>query len=296
MTILEDTATVQETPEQAAAPADAAPEAEQATEQAATPPAAPKETPFDWRKAIAGSDEKIAKQVSRYNSAEDFGKAYIELQKKLSSGEHKKPLGADATPEQIQEYRKLNGIPETPDGYALPEDISFGEADQPAVKGFLEAVHGANASPATVNAALKYYHKLQEEAATAQYEADKMAKQTAEDELRTKWGGEYRENVNRINGLLDSSFPQDVLDTFKNARLGDGTPLFSNAKVLETFASLARDLNPVGSTISGKGMDNIEAINDRINELEKKMGTREWYNSPERAEHRKLLELQEKYK
>lgn len=252
--------------------------------------------PTDWRKDMAGDDEKLAKLLSRYSTAKDFAKAHHELFKKVSAGELKKPLTKDATPEQVAEWRKANGIPETPDQYALPEGVTFGEEDMPGIKGFLEEVHKTNASPETVTAALGFYHKLQQEAAQARYQADKDARVAAEDTLHAEWGTDYRENLNYVNNFIAANIPAEQAEAFRNARLGDGSPLFSNAAMLKAFAQVARELNPVASTVSGKGMDNAAAIDDRIKELEKKMGSPEWYNSPEREQHRQLLALKERYK
>ena len=77
----------------------------------------------DWRTRLAGGDEKELKRLSRFASEADVYKAYRELEKKKSSGELKQALSKDATPEQIAEWRKENGIPETPDKYDLTFEV-----------------------------------------------------------------------------------------------------------------------------------------------------------------------------
>src|SRR3546814_3644725 len=51
-----------------------------------------------------------------------------------------------ATPEQIAEWRKEQGIPEKPEDYDLKFDngLVIGEADKPLVAEFLKASHATN--------------------------------------------------------------------------------------------------------------------------------------------------------
>src|SRR3546814_8159770 len=76
------------------------------------------------------------------------------LEQKLSSGEFKKAIGPDATPEQIAEWRKEQGIPEKPEDYDLKFDngLVIGEADKPLVAEFLKASHATNVTPAQAKA------------------------------------------------------------------------------------------------------------------------------------------------
>src|SRR5580765_7475618 len=79
--------------------------------------------PADWRKNIAGDDEKELAQASRYASPADIWKKARALEQRLSSGELRPVLTKDAKPEEITAYRKAHGIPEAPDKYDLGKDV-----------------------------------------------------------------------------------------------------------------------------------------------------------------------------
>ena len=288
-----------------AAPAPAAP----ATPPEAPAPAAPatdaKATPelwgADWREKASGDDEKTLKLLSRYNSPGDLAKAHAELHKKLSSGEHKKAPTADSTPEQVAEYRKSLGIPETPEGYfeKLPEGLVLGNDDKKDLSEFVKAMHGKNVAPDVMSSALAVYHKAKQDAAQARYEFDSNAKEVAEDTLRQEWGPEYRDNVNRINNMLAGQMPESVREAFLGARLGDenGTHMFSHPEVVKAFAQLARELNPLPRTMSsGTGMDNLADIKTQKANLEKRMGTPAWFKDlAAQKQYMALLEAEKRY-
>jgi hypothetical protein len=69
--------------------------------------------------------------------------AHLSLQQQLSSGEYVKRLPKDAKPEQVAEWRKNNGIPESPEKYDfnLPDGLVMGEADLNVARKFLKK-HG----------------------------------------------------------------------------------------------------------------------------------------------------------
>src|SRR5688572_16811028 len=132
----------------------------------------------NWRQELAGDDAKALKALERIPSQKDLLKSWLEQRALISSGKHAKAPGADATPEQLKEYREANGIPETHDGYykALPEGVTFGEDDKPGVEGFLKDMHGMNVPPAIVSKALERYVAVQEEGAIARSELDDKLK------------------------------------------------------------------------------------------------------------------------
>lgn len=255
----------------------------------------------DWREKVAGGDEKLQKLLSRYSSPGDLVKAHTELQKKLSAGEHKKPPTADSTPEQVAEYRKSMGIPETPEGYfdKLPEGLVLGNDDKKDLGDFVKAMHEKNVPPDAMASALSVYHKAKQDTAQARYEFDRQARDTTEDALHQEWGQEYRDNINRINNLFAGHLPDTIREAFLGARLGDdnGTHLFSSPEVVKAFAQIARELNPLPRTMSsGTGMDNLASIKEQIANLEKRMGTPAWFkDTAAQKQYMELLEAQKRY-
>lgn len=257
----------------------------------------------DWRDLMAGGDEKERKRLDRFRSPVDVYKSNRELEKKLSSGDVKAKLAADATPEQIAAWRKDNGIPEKPDGYLekLPSGLVIGDDDKPMLEGYLAEVHGANASPEVVAKTLDWYYRQQDVAAAAQADADKAFKQSAEDALRAEWGAEYRGNVNSIMSFLDAAPPTDDGSPLKGllmgARLSDGTLLGNNPTALKWLASLAQEANPAGFVAPSAGTSQADSVAAEIAKIEGIMRTdRRAYDKDEKmqARLRDLYDAQEK--
>lgn len=234
--------------------------------------------PEDWRTQLAG--EKSDKQLDRFAAPKDVYNAWKALQGRLSSGELKSTLPKDAKPEEVTKWRAENGIPEKHSEYKMPEGLAIGEADKPLIDLFLQDMHGKNASPDVVQAAVQSYYKIQEAQASKIAEADVSHKQEMEDSLRAEWGGEYRGNINGIKSMLESA-PGGIADKILSARMGDGRAIANDPEVLRWLASTARELNPMATVVPAGG-DQMGAITDEIASIEKLMGNRqsEYWKGP----------------
>lgn len=254
--------------------------------------------PEDWRDQMAGGDEKMLAALKRFNTPADFAKSYSSLNAKLSSGEYKKPLGDDATAEEIAAFRKDAGIPEASEGYldGLPDGIVFGDDDQAVLQPFLEDMHGQNASPAMVQSALNAYHSAQAHQVELIQDRDLQIQSDTEDVLRKEWGVDYRQNIAASENFLTKFFPADVIADLNSARLGDETmtPIMSSPHMVKAFAQLGRQLNPNNTVTNGSGLD-AKSINDQINDIEtKEIGKGNWYKDESRQkEYRALLNLRD---
>lgn len=273
-----------------------------ATETGAEPKTtAPATWPDDWRQKLGGEDEKTLKRLARFDSPGAVWKSYQALEQKLSSGEVKRAApAADAKPEEVAAWRKENGIPETVDGYLekLPNGLVIGEADKELVKVFMADMHGQNAAPAVVHAALQSYYKVQEVVQAEQAEADAAANKAGEDELRVAWGGDYRRNLNAVVGWIKTSFG-DAADQVMAARLPDGTPLASNPAIIRGMLATAMDVNPAATVVPGAGASAGKGIEERIDEINTMMRTnRREYDRSEKiqAEYRQLIDARERQK
>ena len=281
---------------EAESPADNAPPAADAASPAAdaeTPADVPGDWPADWRSKFS-PDGKHTKTLDRFASPNAVFESYMALRQKVDSGELKavSPYPGDGTPEQQAEWRKAHGIPDSAEGYSLsfPDGLVIGEADKPFVDNFLQAAHGANATPEQVNGILHWYYTEQENAAAQQEQADAEYLQQSEDTLRAEWGQEYRTNINIIKGLV-GTLPESVRDLFMNARLGDGHALLNHPDMARWLAHTARTVNPVASVVPGAGANMASAIEDEITSIEKVMREdRAAYNRDEKMQAR-LREL-----
>ncbi len=236
--------------------------------------------PEDWRQRLSAKDEKALAQLERFASPLAVFESYQELRKQLSSGAYRKVLGKDAKPEEIAEWRKANGIPETPDKYdlSLEDGTVIGEADKPLVMKFVENMHGKNATPDQVKAGVKAYFDIRKEAVAKQEETDAAQMVETEETLRAEYGGEYRANVNAAKAFLQSA-PGGIADKVLGARQPDGKMMANDPDVLRWLVGMARELNPVG-TVVPPGGDQTKAISTRLSEIRSMMYLPSGENNP----------------
>jgi hypothetical protein len=255
----------------------------------------------DWRTNYAGDDEKLQKRLERYASPKAALDALVAAQNKISSGELKSALPADASDEEKANWRTENGIPESASDYevSLPDGFVVGEADQPIVDSFLEAAHGSNLHPSQVNDALAWYFNHQETQAAELEAQDSQARQAGEDALHAEWGTDYRKNLQMANNLLESA-PEGLKDQIMGARLADGTPLGNNPEALNWLVDMSRQINPMATVVPGSGTNAVQAVESELADIKSLMGDRtsEYWKGPKaetmQARYRELTSALQK--
>lgn len=146
----------------------------------------------DWRAAI--DDTRLRGFAERFASPGEAVRSAFELRQKLSTS--LTPPGPDARPEQVVEFRRRLGVPDSPAGYdvALPEGLPANllpdEAVQAKIDGFLQAIHGAGASQEVAATAVDWYYGYLAEGLAQQARQQVEAREAATAELRRTWGGE----------------------------------------------------------------------------------------------------------
>jgi hypothetical protein len=254
--------------------------------------------PEDWRKQMAGGDEKMLKQLERFSSPADVHTAWRSLQGRLSAGELKSQLPKDAKPEDIAKFRQENGIPEKHDGYAMPDGLVIGDPDKPLVDGFLQRMHAKHASPELVKEAMEWWRETREAEIAGLGEADLAHQAEVQDELRPEWGAEYRGNVNAIKSMLETA-PGEIGQKIMSARMPDGRAVMNDPAVLRWLATTARELNPVAAVVPAGG-NQMQAIDDEIASIKGLMGDKssKYWKGPEaekmQARYRELISAKER--
>ena len=228
--------------------------------------------PEDWRKRVAGDDEKLLKKAERFASPAEIFKSLTEAEKRISQGFKPVELTDKATPEEIIEYRKQQGIPEEWTKYEseIGNGVVWGDEDKPVIDSFLEYAHQANFPQATVTKALTWYQNLQEAQAAMTEEADTEHKTNAMVELKEEWGGDYRANLNAIKGSFNA-VDSKLFDSLFNSRGSDGVLLGNNPAVVKAFAQLARQANPVAMIAPGTVEESTKSIDHEIEDINSKM-------------------------
>lgn len=229
--------------------------------------------PDDWRQRIAGEDKSALKTLERLNDPKALFDKVKNLEKKLNekTSAPQRP-GKDAKPEEVAEYRKALGIPETPDGYLADLKLDggkvLGDADKPIAESFAAALHEVDAPPAAVAKAVDWYFQHMEKVATAEAEADDAFKAENITTLKEDWGPvDFKRNINAIDTLFTDA-PSEVKDLLLGGRTADGKRLGDDARVIRFLAKLATEINPA-ATVVPQGGDVTKAMTTRIAEIEK---------------------------
>lgn len=258
---------------------------------------AAKPQPFDWRREAAKAgdkeDENIAKALARYNDLPSAAKALVEAQNKIRSGELAKPLPANATDEQVKEWRTANSIPLEPKGYfeKLPDGLVIGKEDQPIFDKYAALWHKHNLPPAAAHEMTKAYYEDLANVKKQEADVDRADALKTITELRAKMGNDYDTNSRILDNWLEG-FPGDLQARFRDATLGDGTRLLNDAAMVEILMTTARQLNPAAHLLPAGGEGNITNIETELANIKKMMGN---YNS-DYHKGPKSAGLQKRYK
>ena len=253
--------------------------------------------PDDWRLQMAGGDEKLAKQLDRYQNPGDVSKALLAAQQRIRSGEYKRaapPEGADEA--AMKAWREEQGIPATPDAYSFqyegkPLDMStLDEGAKAGVQKLQQTFHKLNLNQdqaAELSNVLVSFGEQQAEQ-TAAMDAEHF--DASDDHLRSAWGSDYKVNLKANWHYMEQTFGKDVVNALLEARLPDGMKLANAPWFNEGLNRAARSM---GGDRMVEGSSEAKGVDSRIAEIEaimkKDMG--EYLSTPGMAdEYRQLLE------
>jgi hypothetical protein len=180
-----------------------------------------------------------------------------------------KPPGPDAKPEEVAAWKKLIGVPDTPDAYGLkkpdqlPEGVEWNEED---VKGFQTLAHEIGLTPAQVQKLTEY-----DLARAGKMTASGKEKLTAfvneqRDTLKKEWGDSFSNNVERA--LMAAQLLG--LDP-KDPEIGNSAKMI---KALHSAAALIREDKFVSSNKVGLGLTGADQAEDI-----RRNPNNPWYNA-----------------
>jgi len=241
----------------------------------------------NWREEMAGGDDDVAKAISRYGSPKGVARALREAQTTISSG-LKRPAKPDGKDEKaLAEWRKAEGIPDDPTGYKLPETVQkrLTDEDKPILSSFTEFAHAKGARPDVVEIGTEWYIDMMDTLQAKQSEADKVAAEEAEDTLRKDWAhGEFKANTTIARRFIEGV--PGVGAKWAEARV-DGKRLGDIPEFIAWAADMGREkFGDVAFTSS----DSERKHASRMEEIEKIIGTDEYYEKGLDKEYAALLE------
>lgn len=271
---------------------------------------APQTWSDDWRNQITGipvSDSYTADQqkeltiAGRFGAPTDVYKSMREGQKFASS--HKAPLEKpveDSTPEQLEAYRKENGIPTEAKDYDLTFDDGtvLGEDIKPQIDGYLTWAHENHLSSDEVKSNVQWYLNDVQEHQEAMAMANDQARVDGLSTLKSEWGAEFQGNLNAIQSLFTSA-PEGTMDALMSAAGEDGLKFANNADNIKWLVSLAKQINPTATLVPpgpnhDAGIDaEIEKIEGYMNSSDKSEKDKYWKDDKTQQRYMKLIQARE---
>jgi hypothetical protein len=239
------------------------------------------------------------RMLGRYADPAAFGKAHESAVTKISQGV-KEPLKEGATEEELKAWRSENGIPEKADGYfeKLPNGLVIGEDDKALFTEWAGQMHGLNVPPTVVAKTVEWYYSMQEQQLENAQALDRQQATEATAALKAAWGAEYVENRNLVSNYMQQlGLDEQTHAMLMDATLPDGRRLFNSPAIVQAFAAKARELNPLSFIPAAGAGDEGKSVDQRIADIEKKMGTPEyWKDNALQDTYRKLLDRREQLK
>lgn len=233
----------------------------------------------DWRTRMATADgvvdDKLLGYLGRYQSETAAMAEFKKQRDAIASGKYIRPLGDNASEEELTAYRTMFGVPGAPEGYLekLPDGLVVGDDDRPAVDKILTAMHGMNAPKPVVEAMLSTYYDIVDQQYADTQARNETAKTEGIEALTGEWGPDYKRNINAVKSYL-GTLPEPVQEALMGATLPDGTSIGNNPAVIQFLAGLALEQNPLVTVVPGAGANQADAIADEIGQIEAKMGNR----------------------
>lgn len=268
----------------------------------------------DLRKAIAehyaaGDKKAEAKELKRLERVKDIKSLwgmYRELEGKFTGGGLVKMPGKDAKPEDLAEFHKALGVPESPEEYfktiKLDNGAVIGDADKPVADSFAAAVHKSGATPAVVNAAMNWYFQQQEQNAADLDEADETFRRDSIRSLKDEWGPAYQRKVNAIAtvfatapGGSDINNPNSLWAQVAAARTPDGKMLGNHPDWIKLMTYVAGEINPE-STVVEDGKQAGMGLNAELASLQalRKTDPKKYWSDPVQTRELELITAQQK--
>ena len=241
----------------------------------------------NWRDDMAGGDDDVAKAIARYSSPKALARALKEAQATISAGKTKTAMPDPKDDKAMAEWRKAEGIPDDATGYKIPEAVQkrMVDEDKPILSSFTDFAHKKGARPDVVEIASEWYVEMAEAAQAKQSEEDKAASEEAEDALRKDWAhGEYKANTTIAHRWIETV--PGIGKKWAEARV-DGRRLGDTPEFIAWAADQGRE--KFGDVAFTTG-DSERKHTARKEEIEKIIGTDEYYEKGLDKEYKEILE------
>lgn len=268
------------------------------------PIATPADWPADWREKAAKDDTGFLNVLKRYQDPVAALNWVRTQSLKLSAGELRPTLKADASPEELAEFRKANGVPDKSDGYVdklkVGDGIVIGEADKPLLKSFAETALARNIPQESFDTMVGWFFEQQNAAAAERASSDRQFEMESTQALMQQMGADFKPNMAALKSFWGGQ-PEGISDLVLGARTPDGRVLGNVPEIASWIAGISRELNPAATLLPAGTTNTTQGIASRKAEIEGQMYIEgkpnpAYFNGPMEKEYRELIAAEQKMK
>lgn len=264
--------------------------------QDGSPDGSPPEWREDWREALAGEDDKALRYFKRYSTPENLGKSLLSLRAKMDAGELKAGMPDPEDEKAVSEWREQNNVPPEVEGYF--EDYEADDEIKAMASPYLELAHSKGMPKEDIHGWLDKMKEQQQTLGEQIAEQDAQFKRESEDDLRARYGNEYRLNLNHMANVMIPIMGEELFEEFNSARLPNGKKFADDSRVMDMFVNLSRQLEPVGTVVLPNSEQAMTAMKARKAEIEASIkdtkGGEYWTNQGMQDEYNQILQQEEK--
>lgn len=229
-----------------------------------------KSTVADWIEAASRGDEKRKEALARFTDPGAIYDALTETQKTLHTQGRVKIPDEKASDEDRAQFRKAVGVPEKPEDYKLPEEITkqLDDEDKAVLGKVIGEAHkagGIMSHPDVVRGIHEAYLSARDEAAAQMAANAKLKHDECQAALEKEWpGAEKERNLGFATGVLTRYGDEQVKELLAMP-MADGTRLGDYAPLVRMLAKMGREVgdDPYFAEISKSGSNAIESMEAR---------------------------------
>lgn len=210
-----------------------------------------------WRQKYTLGDESRLSTLSRYKTEDDFIKSTWEAKDRIRERDTSR-LPDNATPEQLAEYRKANGVPDDASGYGLTEidGVELSEVEKGMIGNFQEWAHEKNLPSDQAREIVDFYLNSQDAAIQGHEALDEERNTEWQKELESEFGKDFKNLKNAAAAYLEKRFGENesAKAELLNARLPGGGRLGNNPDFFRLVTDMALE-SGLGDAIEASEME-----------------------------------------